>query len=138
MLLIAVKNGLGIVSGDIGNPFFMDPCAGNIWSFCSAELIPRCGAIMVLKQNLYVLKTASNLFHKYFGGFLRDLGCIPYIGYQYLWVHKSGKYEGYDYIATHLDHFIIAANNPSKYMHGIDIHFNFRYISYSPNYHLGN
>ena len=29
---------------------------------------------------------------------------------------KSYKYDGYNYIATHVDEIIIAAKDPSKYM----------------------
>ena len=36
IILIAVKNGLGLVAGDIGNSFFMAPCAENIWPCCGA------------------------------------------------------------------------------------------------------
>ena len=36
MILIAVKNGLGIVAGYIGNAFYIAPCAENIWSCCGA------------------------------------------------------------------------------------------------------
>ena len=58
MLFIAVKNGLGLMVGDIGNALFTAPCAENIWSFCGAEFSPRCGAVVFLKRDLYGLKTA--------------------------------------------------------------------------------
>ena len=74
---------------------------------------------MFLNQALYVLKTASNSFHKCFGEFLRDIGFTPSRADQYLWIRKSENYEGYDYIATHVDDVIIAAKNQSKYMHEI-------------------
>ena len=34
MLMIALKNGFGIMAGDLGNSFFIAPCAENIWSIC--------------------------------------------------------------------------------------------------------
>ena len=37
-----------------------------------------------------------------------------------------------------MDGIIIAAKNPSKYMHDIEMHFKVRYITDSPNYYLGN
>ena len=93
---------------------------------------------MFLNRALYGLKTASNSFHKYFGDFIRDLGFTSSIEYQDLWIYKSDDYEGYYYIATHVDDVIIAAKNPSKYMHEIDMHFKVRYITDSPKYYLGN
>ena len=32
MILIYVKNGLGLMNGDIVNELCTNPCAGNIWS----------------------------------------------------------------------------------------------------------
>ena len=58
MILIDVKNGLGIMAGYIGNELCMAPCAENIWSCC--------GALVVLKRDLYGLNMASNSLHKYF------------------------------------------------------------------------
>ena len=56
--LIDVKNGLVPVARDIVNTLCMVPCAENIWSFCVAEFVPKCGAVVVLKRALYVLNTA--------------------------------------------------------------------------------
>ena len=36
MILIYVKNGLGLMAGDIGNELCIVPCDENIWSFCCA------------------------------------------------------------------------------------------------------
>ena len=52
MLLIAVKNGLGLMSVDIGNSLCMDPCSENIWFYCGEEFVPRCGTLEVLKRDL--------------------------------------------------------------------------------------
>ena len=117
MLYIVVKNGLGIMPGDIGNSFFTNPYAENICSFCGAEFGPRCGAAMVLNQVFYGLKTASNSLHNYFGNFLGDLGFTPHREDKDLWIHKSENDEGYYYIVTHLDDVTTANNNTSKYMH---------------------
>ena len=87
---------------------------------------------MVLKRALYGLKTASNSFHKYSEDFLIDLVFTSSRADQYLWICKSDKYEGYDYIATHVDDVIIATKNPSKYMHDIEMHFKFRELQTLP------
>ena len=80
----------------------------------------RPSDIVVLKRALYVLKTASNSFHEFFGEFLVDLGFTPYREYQDLWLRKPDKYDGCDYIAPHVDNIIIAEKNPSKYMNEIE------------------
>ena len=93
---------------------------------------------MVLKRALYGSNAASNSLHKYFVDFIIDLGYTPSRAYQDLCIHISGEYEGYTYIATHVDDIIIADKNPSKYMHYIEIHFKVRDITDSPNYYLLN
>ena len=65
MLLIAVKNWLGLMSGDIGNLLCTSPCVEMFWSCCGVHFVPICGAVVVLKRDLYQLNTASNSFHKY-------------------------------------------------------------------------
>ena len=58
MIFIAVKNGLGLMDGNIGNELCTSPCAYNIWSCYGAEFGFRCGKVVVLKWDLYGLKTA--------------------------------------------------------------------------------
>ena len=53
MLMIAVKNELGLMAGYIGNDFCTAPCAENTWSTCGQEISARFGYIVVLKRALY-------------------------------------------------------------------------------------
>eukprot|EP00957_Ditylum_brightwellii_P146999 11191614-Ditylum_brightwellii.AAC.1 len=63
MMLVAVKYGLGMISGDIGNALCTAPCAEKIWSVAGEQFGDKNGAIVVLKRALYGLKTASASFH---------------------------------------------------------------------------
>ena len=138
MLLIAVKNDLGFMAGDIGNAFCTAPCAEKIWSVAGDQFGTRKGSIVVLKRALYGLKTASASFHQFLGDFLREMGFTPSRADQDLWLRKSDEHKGYDYIATHVDDIIIVAKNPSKYMTHIEQHFQVRDVTDSPSYYLGN
>eukprot|EP00957_Ditylum_brightwellii_P064265 4876998-Ditylum_brightwellii.AAC.1 len=53
MLLIAVKNNLGMMYGDIGNAFFVAPCAEQIGSVAGDNFGPRKGLVVTLKRALY-------------------------------------------------------------------------------------
>ena len=64
MLLISLKNGLGIMAGYIGNEFCTDSWAENIWSCCGAEFGSIDGAVVVLKRDSYGLKMTSNSLYK--------------------------------------------------------------------------
>ena len=80
----------------------------------------------------------SNSPHKYIGDFLGYLDFTISRADHYLWIIKSGGYEGCNYSETRVDYFIIAAKNPSKYMHEIEMQFKVRDITDSPNYYLVN
>ena len=112
MLMIAVKNRLGLMAGEIRNEFFTEPCAENICSTCGQEFGATFDAIVVLKSSLYGFKTASNSFHNLFGEFLRDLDFTPYMTDQYLCMGKPDKHDGYNYISNHVDGIIITEKNP--------------------------
>eukprot|EP00957_Ditylum_brightwellii_P066260 5029095-Ditylum_brightwellii.AAC.1 len=135
---MAAKYGLGIISGDIRNAFCTTPCAEKIWSVAGEQFGEKKRAIVVLKQALYGLKTASASFHKFLGDFLQEMGFEPTRADQDLWIKKSEHYEGYDYIAPHMDDIIIVAKNPLKYMSHIKQHFQVRDVTDSPEYYLGN
>eukprot|EP00957_Ditylum_brightwellii_P114597 8738375-Ditylum_brightwellii.AAC.1 len=66
------------------------------------------------------------------------MGFEPSRADQDLWIKKSMHYEGYDYIATHVDDIIVVANNPLEYMSHIEQHFQVRNVTDSPEYYLGN
>eukprot|EP00957_Ditylum_brightwellii_P094825 7221142-Ditylum_brightwellii.AAC.1 len=57
---------------------------------------------------------------------------------QDLWIKKSEQYEGYDYIATHVDDIITVAKNLIEDMSYIEQHFQVRAVTDSPEYYLGN
>ena len=66
------------------------------------------------------MKTAYNYFHNLFGDLLIDLGFTPSRAYQDKWLRKLDKFNGYDFIVTHVDNIFSAVNNPSKYINEIE------------------
>ena len=92
---------------------------------------------MVLKRALYGLKTASNYFQN-IGDLIRDLGFTLFIAYQELWISKPDGYKVFEYISTHVDGLIIAADNESNYMYEVHMKFKVRLITYYHNYKPGN
>ena len=66
------------------------------------------------------------------------MGFVPTRADQDLWYKRSEHYDGYDYIATHVDDLIIASKKPSDYMAQIEQEFLVRNIEDSPSYYLGN
>jgi hypothetical protein len=85
LFLAATHQGLGIMTGDIGNAFPTAQCAEKVWSKCGSEFGDQEGAIVTLQQALYGLKTASRSFHEFFGDTLRRMGFVPTHADQDLW-----------------------------------------------------
>ena len=65
------------------------------------------------------------------------MGFTPSRADQDLWWRKYDDYEGYDYISTHVDDFLIAAKKPGKYIRQIEKNFILRTVEDSPSYYLG-
>lgn len=138
MMIIAVQNALSFMTADIGNAFCTAPCAEKIWTRAGAEFGSRAGSTVTLKRALYGLKTASRSYHEFFGDCLLRMGFTPSRADQDLWWRKSDDYNGYDYIATHVDDIICVARDPSKYMAEIETEFKLRDLTDQPSYYLGN
>ena len=66
MLMISVKNGIGLITRDIGNTFCTAACAEPIWYKCVQAFVANFGANVVLNHALYVLETSSYSFHNFF------------------------------------------------------------------------
>jgi hypothetical protein len=133
------QNNLDTMVGDIGNAFPAAPCAEKIWGKAGPEFGNKTGSTVILKRALYGLKTASRSFHEFFGDCLRSIGFKPTRADQDLWIRKSDDYNGYDYIATHVDDIIIAAKRPAEeYMAQIEQEFLVRNKEDSPTYYLGS
>ena len=138
LMLVAVQNGLDLMAGDIGNAFPTAPCAEKVWSVAGPEFGDKQGSVVILQRALYGLKTSSRAFHEFLADLLRRMGFLPSRADQDLWYKKSDFYNGYDYIATHVDDIIIASKKPSEYMARIEQEFLVRNIEDSPSYYLGN
>jgi hypothetical protein len=138
LFLAAAHQGLGIMTGDIGNAFPTAPCAEKVWSKCGPEFGAQEGAIATLQWPLYGLKIASRSFHEFFGDTLQRMGFTPTRADQDLWYRKADDHAGFEYIATHVDDIAIAATRPAEYMNMIEQDFLVRNKEDSPSYYLGN
>jgi hypothetical protein len=138
LFLPAAHQGLGIMTGDIGNAFPTAPCAEKVWSKCGPEFGAQEGAIVTLQRALSGLKTALRSFHEFFGDTIRRMCFILTRADQDFWYRKADDHAGYNYIATHVDDIATAATRPAKYMYMIEQEFLVRNKEHSPSYYLGN
>jgi hypothetical protein len=91
-----------------------------------------------LKRALYETKTASRSFHEFLGALMIRMGFQPSRADPDLWWRKSEDYDGYDYIAKHVDDIICVAKDPSYYISQMEQEFQLRDTTDQPSSYLGN
>ena len=135
--LIAHRDNLPILCGDIGNAFITADCLEKIYSRAGPEFEDREGAIMIFKKALYGLHSSSPAFRAHFADFLRSLGFFATRYDRDVWMREREEKNGYDYICTHVDDFKIVTKDPERWKLLISAAFLLKSIG-PPAYYLGN
>ena len=135
--LIAHRDNLPILCGDIGNAFITADCLEKIYSWAGPEFGDREGTMMVFKKAIYGLQSSSTALRAHFADFLRSLGFSAALYDRDVWMREREEKDGYDYICTHVDDFKIVARDPERWKSHISAVFLLKSIG-PPSYYLGN
>ena len=135
--LIAHRDGLRTLCGDIGNAFITAKCMEKIYARAGPEFGEREGAILIFRKALYGLRSSSRAFRAHFADFLRSMGFKASRYDRDVWLRERESLHGYDYICTHVDDFKIVARNPDRWSQLISKEFLLKSIG-PPKYYLGN
>jgi hypothetical protein len=111
--LIAHRDHLQVLCGDIGNAFITAECLEKVYSRAGPEFGDREESVLVFKKALYGLRSSSRAFRGHFADFLRGLGFSASRYDRDVWMREREERDGYDYICTHVDNFKIVARNPT-------------------------
>ena len=135
--LIAHRDNLPVLCGDIGNAFITADCMEKIYTHAGPEFGDREGSVLVFKKALYGLRSSSRAFSAHFADFLRSLGFSATRYDRDVWMRRRETEDGYDYICTHVDDFKIVARDPERWQAHITGAFMLKLIG-PPSYYLGN
>jgi len=135
--VIAHRNGLKQLCGDVGNAFVNADTQEKIFCIAGPEFGDRAGCVIILKKALYGLRSSAERFHAHFANTLRSMQFKPCRHDQDVWLRRRDCDGGYDYICTHVDDFKIVARDPQQYMTKIQAVYTIKAIS-EPDYYLGN
>jgi hypothetical protein len=135
--LIAHRDGLEILCGDIGNAFITADCLEKVYSVAGPEFGDREDSVILLIKALYGLRSSSRAFRAHFADFLRQLGFFPTRYDRDVWMRLREEADGYDYICTHVDDFKVVARNPQRWVDEISAVFLLKSVG-PPSYYLGN
>ena len=136
--LIAHRDNLSTLCGDIGNAFITAPAAEKCWTRLGPEFGPDLqGSIAIIRKALYGLRSSSRAFRAHFAEFLRRFGFRSTRFDRDVWMRLRDDKSGYDYICTHVDDFKIVAKDPTMWMTKIKAIFTVKSEG-PPSYYLGN
>ena len=99
------------MAGEIGNYLPTAPWLEKLWEIFGLEFWEKQVQIVKVIRELYGLEKYLRRFHKFLGDLLKRIGFLPYIADQDIWWRKSNEYNGYYYIATHVDDLVIVEKN---------------------------
>ena len=93
--------------------------------------------MILIKKALYGLRTSGERWHAHFADTLRGIGFRATRFDRDLWIRLNKESTTYEYIATHVDDFMIAARRADRIMEEIKAHYQVKGDG-PPDYYLGN
>lgn len=115
--IIAKAQNLQCLAGDIGNAYLNAETEEKVYVVCGKEFGPELeGRLAIVRKGLYGLKTSGNRWHAHFANTLHSMGFTPTRFDPDVWLRKRDGGDGYDYISTYVDDFLITAKDPWPYM----------------------
>jgi hypothetical protein len=136
--VIAHKQKLDLLCGDVGNAYVNSYTNEKVYSRCGPEFGEELkGRIIVIKKALYGLRTSSERWWSHFADTLRGIG---FWGTRYdkdVWIRQNPEDGHYEYVCTHSDDFMIVSKHPSDIMASIKEVYNVKSEG-PPEYYLGN
>lgn len=135
--VIAHRDGLKELCGDIGNAFIQAHTSEKVYTRCGPAFGDKEGCIALIIRALYGLTTSAERFRTLLADFIRSLGFVPTRYDRDVWMRLREARDGYDYICTHVDDFKIVARDPDHWLIKIKERFLVK-TSGPPDYYLGN
>lgn len=135
--VIAHRDGLTELCGDIGNAFIQATTNEKVYTRCGPAFGDKEGCIALIVQALYGLTTSAERFRSLLADFIRSMGFVPTRYDRDVWMRQRETNDGYDYICTHVDDFKIVAKDADRWMLKIKERFLVKSCG-PPDYYLGN
>ena len=114
--IIRARDNLGIITGDVANAFINAATKEKIYCTAGLEFGDKFGRTVIIKKALYGLKSSANAWYGMLSDFIRALGFLPTRYNEDIWIRQRETKDGYDYICTHVDDFMIIARNSQQWL----------------------
>ena len=141
VFLVAALNDLDIMSVDIGNAYLNAPNKEKIWMIAGHEFGTDKGAVFIITQTLYGLKSAGAEWRTFFAQALTRLEFKPTWGNRDVYIKPQIKPNGdryYEMILVYVDDILIISHNTKPIIDSIASQFQLKEDSlHAPNEYLG-
>lgn len=135
--VIRARDNLGLITGDIANAFINADTREKVYCTAGLEFGDKFGSTIIIKKALYGLKSSANAWHGMLSDFIRTLGFKPTRYDEDVWIRRREDGEGYDYVCTHVDDFMIVAREPQRWLEPLQKQFVIKQAG-RPSSYLGN
>ena len=133
--VIARRNGLEVVAGDVGNAFLNGWTKEKVYFRAGPEFGPELeGRILIAIKAIYGLKSSSARFHEHLSAALKKLGFRPSKADADLWIKKVDNH--YEYIARYVDDVIVFSKQPMDVIIELKKTYTMKDVG-RPQYYLG-
>ena len=116
LFYLMVSQGLSVISGDVGTAYLNSITEEKIYTRAGPEFGDKQGCILRVVKGLYGLKTSAHAWYQRLSASLRQMGFRLSRLDGAFWYRLRDDKSGYDYLAHHVDDFIIAAKDPNIYL----------------------
>ena len=136
IMTIAAKQGLQVITGDVGGAYLNAPCAEKVWTYTmDANGLPDKdnSYVTIIIKNLYGLKSGASSWWIHFATTLRRMGFFNSKADNNVWLqpryNNCNALNGYDFIIVHVDDFMILARDAEQYMTKLQTIYKIRHVT---------
>ena len=138
-LFLSAKEGMEMISGDIGSAYLNAYTKEKIWTRLDAGFGPDLdGKLARIIKALYGLKTSANVWYFHLCDSLREMGFKQCKLDSAIWYRLREDESQYDYFSHHVDDFLLSGDtNIKKWIDTLELSYTITGKG-EPKYHLGH
>ena len=91
---------------------------------------------MIIVKALHGLRTSGARYHERFADTMRDMGFMPCLNEQDLWMRDAGTH--WEYVCVYVDDLLVIMGDPAEFFKILNTKYKYQLKGVEePNYHLG-
>jgi len=135
-LLIAERNSLETIVGNVGNAFLESFTQEKVYFEAGLEFGELAGHSMIIVKALYGLRSSGARFHERFADTLRDMDFLPCQADHKVWMRDCKTHS--EYVCVYVDDLMVMSMDPTKFFALLKDKYNYKLKDVGPReYHLG-